>query len=155
VKTSSSGIEFIKKWEGSRLNPKTRMHEPYKCCAGLLTIGYGHLIKPGEDFGAGIDEERAIELLKGDLSAAENAVSRLVPCALPQNQFDALVSLVFNIGAGAFAKSTIRKYLNDTAFGSPEYPSKESAWKAFCLIGGKQSAGLSNRRNAEWDMYSA
>jgi lysozyme len=154
MNTSNLGIEFIKKWEGTKRNAKTRLHEPYKCSAGLLTIGYGHLIKPDENFGEGIDEELATSLLRQDLGIAERAVGRLISKPLSQNQFDALVSLIFNIGSGNFAKSTIRKYINEAGFASKEYPSPELAWKAWNMAGGRVVQGLANRRDAEWDMYS-
>lgn len=101
---SKNGLELIKKYEGLRLSA-------YKDPAGILTIGYGHTktVKPGMV----INEEMANLLLKIDLMDAENAVRNLVDVELTQNQFDALVSFVFNVGTTKFKNSTLLKKLNE------------------------------------------
>ena len=99
------------------------------------TIGYGHLIKPGEDFSAGLTEQQATELLEQDLQATYNTINEQISADaisnMTQSQYDALVSLVFNIGAGSAApqnrnrglyQSTVRKYLNDNKYKSNIYP---------------------------------
>lgn len=74
------------------------------------TIGYGHTagVRPGQV----VSHARAFQLLKADLRDAENAVNKLVRVPINQNRFDALVSLVFNIGVGNFKNSTLLHKLN-------------------------------------------
>lgn len=125
------------------------------------TIGYGHLIKPSEDFSKGLTEREATELFQQDLQSTYNIISKQVDhnvlFAMPQHQYDALVSLVFNIGPGSaatsnanrgFYQSTIRKYINDKDYRSNTYPTQESAWKAF-----RNHGMLDSRRDAEWRLY--
>lgn len=94
MKTSKSGIDLIKKYEGLRL-------KAYKCPAGIWTIGYGHT--NGVMKGDVTNEIGATEMLKEDLVWAERAVTQ-TGVELNQNQFDALVSLTFNIGSSNFKK---------------------------------------------------
>jgi lysozyme len=147
MKTSETGIELIKEHEGLRLNW-------YKDQAGIPTIGYGHVILPHENhLYDGITEAQATELLLADLAEAETAVNNSINVPLAQNQFDALVSLVFNIGGGAFRNSDVRKKINSQA--SPEEIEKE--WKEWRLvtIDGKKviSRGLVKRRADEVEYY--
>lgn len=102
---SQRGIDFIKRHEGLRL-------EKYADPVGLLTIGYGHLIKPGENFPNRLTPAEAEALLRSDTEKAQSAVRVGVKVPLTQNEFDALVSLVFNIGTGAFQNSTLLRLLN-------------------------------------------
>ena len=97
MKTSPKGIALIKEFEGLRL-------KAYKCPGGVWTIGYGHTagVKPGMT----ITEEQAEQLLKEDLIVFERAVNNQ-NLSINQNQFDALVSLIYNIGIGNFQKSTL------------------------------------------------
>ena len=117
------------------------------------TIGYGHLIKPGEDFRDGIDENTATKILRGDLGYAERAVCNAITTNLRQNQFDALVMLCFNIGARNFASSTVVKYINNPEFKSARYPTLAAAWRAWNKTGGRVSAGLIRRREIELKIY--
>lgn len=143
---SISGIDAIKEHEALRLTK-------YQDQAGKWTIGYGHLIGPFESFPGAITEEKALSLLVRDLDTAESAVNALVTVPITQEQYDALVSLAFNIGAGAFRTSSVLRRLNagDTA----------GAAAAFALwnkvnIGGRlvASAGLSTRRASEAALFS-
>ena len=97
MKTSPKGIALIKEFEGLRL-------KAYKCPGGVWTIGYGHTagVKPGMV----ITEAQAEEYLKADLIAFERYLNGL-GLVLNQNQFDALVSFIYNIGIGNFQKSTL------------------------------------------------
>lgn len=95
MRTSKRGIDMIKKYEGLRL-------KAYQCPAGVWTIGYGHT--NGVNKGDVTNEIGATEMLKEDLAWAERAVSA-TGADLTQNQFDALVSLTFNIGSGNFKKN--------------------------------------------------
>ena len=118
------------------------------------TIGYGHLIKQGENFRNGISEAKAIELLRTDISTAERAVRNNITVPLTQNQFDALTSLAYNIGTKNFADSTVVKHINNPNFHSLVYQNLESAWKAWNRSHGEISNGLINRRQNEWNLYN-
>lgn len=113
---SAKGLAFLKAEEGfvSKVYLDGEGH-----VKGNPTIGYGHLCRPGEaeHYKGGITGAEAEELLWHDLAAPENAVRTLVQCPLTQNEYDALVSLVFNIGPGprGFSGSTLLKFLNTFA----------------------------------------
>lgn len=102
---SNKGIEALKQSEKFRA-------EPYKCPAGKLTIGYGHVISDDESFAA-ITENEAEEILRKDIEVAERCIWRAVRVPLSQDQFDSLVSFIFNVGCHAFLKSTLLKELNN------------------------------------------
>ena len=143
MKTSQDGIELIKKFEGFSATP-------YFCPAHKLTVGYGHLIITGEKFSArGISREEAETLLKQDVGVAEQAIERLVECELLQNQFDALVSFVYNIGAKAFEKSTLLRLLREN---SPAQAAGE--FRKWIYAGGIVQNGLIKRREAEKRLFS-
>ena len=159
---SDNGIRTLKLCEGSVM--RNKRHVIYDDRNGLpvapnaplpagATIGYGHLIKPGEDFHSGITEDVATELLRADLRVTERAVNNGINVPLRQNQFDALVMLCFNIGARNFANSTVVKYVNNPNFKSARYPTIGAAWRAWNRTGGAVSAGLIRRRNVEIDIY--
>lgn len=163
MKISSKGLSWLKDKEDKILD-KQGKHIIYDDQTGLpvntneplpkgATIGYGHLIKSGEDFRNGITENVAAELLRSDIATAERAVKNNIFVPLSQNQYDALVSLAYNIGARNFATSTVVKYINNQKFHSSVYPNLESAWKAWNRSQGEISNGLINRRQHEWDMY--
>ena len=139
MKTSKQGIELIKSFEGLRLRA-------YVCPAGVLTIGWGHT--KGVKAGMVIDLAEAERMLADDIAIAE----RCVNCdadSLNQNQFDALVSFVFNVGTANYKKSTLRKKVlanpNDTAI-ADEF----GRWKYANKI---VLPGLVRRRKAESDLY--
>jgi lysozyme len=118
------------------------------------TIGYGHLLRPGEDrqFANGIDRETAQALLAKDVAIAEAAVKRLVKTPLSQHEYDALVSLTYNIGQGGFAESTVLHQLNQG-----DYRAAADAmlmWDKITRDGQKvQSNGLVTRRNSERQLF--
>ena len=171
MKMSDKGIEWLKGLEGSvKVNGKHVIYDdatgkPVPAGAPLpvgATIGYGHLIKPGEDFSAGLTEQQATELLEQDLQATYNTINEQISADaisnMTQSQYDALVSLVFNIGAGSaesqnrnrgLYQSTVRKYLNDNEYKSNIYPNLEDAWRAF-----RNGGILDGRRDAEWRLYN-
>ncbi|PZU51905.1 MAG: lysozyme [Thauera sp.] len=124
---------------------------PYKDQAGLWTIGYGHKIEAGESF-TSLTEAQASTLLAKDVSKAEDAVNASVRVGLTQHQFDALVSFVFNVGTGAFRRSTLLKKLNA---GDPTVTAEFTRW-VYVTKGGQKvpSDGLMNRRQAEVAMFN-
>jgi GH24 family phage-related lysozyme (muramidase) len=171
MKMSDKGIEWLKGLEGSvKLNGKHVIYDdatgkPVPAGVPLpvgATIGYGHLVKPGEDFSAGLTEQQATKMLQQDLQATYNTINEQISADaisnMTQSQYDALVSLVFNIGAGSAApqnrnrglyQSTVRKYLNDNKYKSNIFPNLEDAWRAF-----RNGGILDGRRDAEWRLYN-
>lgn len=124
---------------------------PYKDQAGLLTIGYGHKMRTGESWQS-ISEQAASGLLAEDVADAEDAVNASVRVDLTQSQFDALVSFTFNVGTGAFRRSTLLRKINDN---DPTAANEMSRWVYVTKNGAKvQSAGLSSRRQAEIAMFN-
>ena len=116
-KTNALGIELIKKFEGFRA-------DAYVCPAGVLTIGYGHTAtaKAGQTIGV----DTAERLLRADVEIAESAVERHIEVSLTDNQFAALVSFTFNLGAGSLKSSTLRKKLNIEEYDA--VPSEMARW---------------------------
>ena len=147
-KISQNGLKFIAEHEGMRLNL-------YNDPANHATIGVGHLVHQGpicgnepEEFKCGISKERAMEILRSDVITAENAVNKLVKVPLNQNQFDALVSFVFNIGETQFTSSTLLAKLNNQDYKA--VPSELNRW---VHGGGKKLPGLINRRRDEGNLF--
>jgi GH24 family phage-related lysozyme (muramidase) len=141
MKISDKGLSLIKRFEGLYL-------QQYKCPAGYWTIGYGHLIARGEQIPLVVTEADADAWLQKDVGDAERAVGRLVRVAINQNQFDALVSFTFNLGAGALQRSTLRAKLN-----RGEYDDAASEFSRWTLAGGRRLPGLVKRRAAEKLMF--
>lgn len=135
MKLSKQGLDLLREFEGCKL-------VAYRCQAGVWTIGVGHTAtaKPGMN----ITTERAMDLLKADVAKFEMAVNRLVLAQLTQNQFDALVSFVFNVGVGAFEKSTLLKKLN-----ANDYIGAADQFPKWVRAGGVVSKGLERRRSVE------
>jgi GH24 family phage-related lysozyme (muramidase) len=140
---SEDCVKFVAGFEGLRT-------KAYRDQGGILTIGYGHIngVKEGDT----CTELEAQAWLDADLLVADKAVHRLATVPLSQNQYDALISLVFNIGAGNFAKSTILDKLI-----SGDYDAAAKAWTdpktVFDKVNGEVSMGLFRRRQAERDLF--
>lgn len=114
---NEAGLLIIEESEALRL-------VPYVCPAGKLTVGWGHT---GPDVVQGRAITRAIAeaMLKLDVIVAENAVTRYAfPARLNENQFSALVSFVFNVGAATFRDHDMRKYitLGEFELAAEEFP---------------------------------
>ncbi|CAI1527524.1 lysozyme [Serratia plymuthica] len=139
MKIDVNGLNLIKEFEGLRL-------QAYKCPADIWTIGYGHTA----DVSANdvITEEDAIFLLRQDVAESERAVNKYVHVPLTQNQFDALVSFVFNLGVGNFRTSTLLKKLNA---GDDDGAAQE--FGRWIHAGGKALPGLVRRREAERALF--
>lgn len=140
MKISKNGLELIKRHEGCRLTA-------YKCPAGVWTIGYGHT---GADVvpGMTITSQRAEELLAEDIRWAENVVNQ-ENLRLNQNRFDALVSFVYNVGAGNFRSSTLLKMLRV----NPDSLNIRTEFCKWCKAKGSTLPGLALRRKQEADLY--
>lgn len=117
---------------------------------GKLTIGIGHLCLVPEPYRLNqpITKEESRRLFAQDVDTAANGVQKLVKVPLSQNQLEALVSFVFNLGQGALAKSTLLKKLN-----AKDYPGAANAFLAWNRAGGKVVAGLTRRRKAERELF--
>lgn len=136
----TSNKQIVKDAEGLRL-------EAYLCPAGVWTIGYGHT---GTDVWPGlvITEKWAESLLERDLRTFEAYVSGYVKVDLTQDQFDALVSFVYNIGAEAFKNSTMLKKLN-----AGDYEGAAKEFPRWNKSKGKVLPGLVKRREAERKLF--
>lgn len=136
---SNNGIDLIKQFESLRL-------KAYLCPAGKWTIGYGHTrnVKEGDV----INSDTAEKLLRADLVGFEKDVNRLIKVNVTQNQFDALISLVFNIGARAFSTSTLLRLLNQG-----EYTAAANQFIRWKTSNGKELLGLVRRRRAEMELF--
>jgi lysozyme len=103
MKTSAAGVAFICSHEGF-------VDHVYRDAAGIPTIGYGHVLRPGDP--VTVTQDQARELMARDLAGFEAAVNADVKVPLAQPQFDALVSFAYNVGAGALAHSGVLSALN-------------------------------------------
>lgn len=120
----------------------------YQDVRGVWTIGYGHT---GPEVTAGLvwTQQQALQALQEDVSWAVKAVQDHVTIPLLQNQFDALVSFTFNVGAGAFEGSTLLVLLNEANFvGTSEQ------FAHWVYAGTMLSSGLVNRRKTEAAMFN-
>jgi len=153
MKMSEKGIKLIKNYEGCRL-------KAYKCPAGVWTIGFGHTnnVRPDDV----ITQAEADKLFKMDLIIHENNVSRLVKVPLTQNQFDALVSLEYNIGYGNFSSSILLKKVNAKDYKgaaeqfirlNPKPIDIDDKYLGWCFVGKKNCQGLVKRRLKEKELF--
>lgn len=152
---SKKGLAFIEDREGKE-------HEVYLDSARLPTIGIGHLLKKDElhsgkviigghpvKYRNGLTDDEIYELLDQDLDGFEEVVNDVLDRKPTQHEFDALVSLTMNIGAGAFAGSTLLKRINAGA----ERAEIERQWKRWKYAGGRIINGLIIRRKYEVALY--
>lgn len=140
MRVSVNGRHLLSQREGNKL-------KAYKDGGGVWTIGVGHTSMAGEPHvtpGLTITAQQSDEILSRDLAKFEDAVRDAVKVSMTQNEFDALVSLTFNIGEGAFEKSTLLKKLN--AKNKAEAADQFLVWNK---DNGKVVAGLTTRRKAE------
>jgi len=146
TKASQKGLDLIKRFEGLEL-------KPYKCPAGIPTIGYGNTYYPS---GAkvkltdpAITKEKAEELLKFLLGSYEKAVDSFCRDDINQNQFDSLVSFAYNCGVNNLKSSTLLKKVN----ANPNDPTIKAEFLKWNKANGRVLAGLTKRRQAEADLY--
>lgn len=139
MKISQVGLDLIKSSEGCKL-------KAYRCSANVLTVGFGHT---GDDVfeGQEITQADADALLKFDIARYENGVSRVCP-KISQPQFDACVSLCYNIGEVAFAKSSVARLHN-----AGKYAEAAQAFMLWNKAAKKVSRGLTARRAKESALY--
>lgn len=140
MKTSQNGINIIKKYESCQL-------KAYICPAGKPTIGYGHVLSTYED-GMTITHDEAERLLQYDLIRFEKSVDS-INARLNQNQFDALVSLCFNIGPWNLKMSMLARRVK----ANPDDPGIASEFMKWVNAAGKKLNGLVKRREEESILY--
>lgn len=142
MRISKEGINFIKSLEGFS-------SKPYKCSANILTIGYGHT---GKDVleNMVVSKKVAEAILVNDLIDFEDNLNSIVRPSinLNQNQFDALISLSYNIGMQAIAESTLIKVLNNA-----EYKKAANHFLDWIRAGTNIIPGLINRRLKERKLF--
>ena len=138
-KATNYATLLIKSFEALRLNS-------YLCPAGRWTIGYGHT--DGVNQGMLITEKTADAFLRQDIRHAEAEVNR-IDADLTQEQFDALVSFVFNVGIQAFRVSTLRKLVER----NPNDPKIADEFRRWVYAGDKKLPGLIKRREQEIKLY--
>lgn len=145
MKTSDAGLEFIAQREGLRLYAY-----PDPATGGApWTIGHGHTgaeVSPSTV----ITPEQARMLLEEDCEKAEQCIEHHVTVPLNQNQFDACVSFIFNLGCGNFTASTLLKLLN-----AGNYQAAAAQFCRWDKANGQVMAGLTARRRAESDLFLA
>lgn len=141
---SPSGVDLICNFEGLRL-------KAYDDGVGVWTIGFGTTkypngirVKKGDT--CTLDQAKAY--MQNDLKAFEQTVNSAVKVPVSQNQFDALVSLAYNIGSTAFKNSTLVKRLNEG-----NYKAAANQFDVWVNAGGKRMQGLVNRRAAEKALF--
>jgi len=142
---SAEGLKLIKQFEGIR-------NRPYRCSAGLWTVGVGHLIGNGKslpkDWNRTFTEEEINALLTRDIAKFERGVRMYIKVPLRQCEYNALCSFAFNLGLGTLQRSTLRQKINR---GDKEGAAKEIL--KYCRAGGKIIKGLQRRREAEYQMF--
>lgn len=144
MEISLAGLNLIKKSEGYSATVYTDI-------AGYPTIGYGHKLTVLERAQGlkQVTEAQASTLLASDVAGAEITVNAAVKVALTQSQFDALVSFVYNVGGGAFRRSTLLAQLN-----AGNYSAAAAQFGKWVYAGGKVSSGLAARRTAEANLFN-
>lgn len=154
MQMSEKGKKLLAQWEGTILHV-------YNDAVGLPTIGVGHLLTRDEltsgkiyiqgqlvRYANGLTQQQALDLLGQDLDKFEKVVDESVTVDLKQNQFDALVSFAFNVGAGAFKGSSLLKVLNKGQYA--EVPDQLQRWNR---AGGRVVQGLTIRREHEIQLW--
>ena len=154
---SEAGIQLIKSFEGCH-------NSPYRCPAGLWTIGYGHVLYPDQarlktperasyalkpEHDRVWDADEIDTLLQKDLQRFEESVRRLCPASADnQCRLDAMVSFSYNVGSGNLASSTLRMKFNRA-----DYVGAANEFLKWNKAGGKVLRGLERRREAERDLF--
>ena len=137
---SQACLNLIKRFEGCRL-------EGYLCPAGIPTVGWGHT-GPEVKVGMHISQDIADAYLLKDVTHFADGVRKLLNRDPEQNQFDAMVSLAYNIGLGNFGKSTVLRKFNEG-----DIISSAKGFMLWTKAAGKELPGLVTRRAAEQALF--
>lgn len=146
MKTSQAGIDLIKEYESTKL-------VAYRCPANKWTLGTGSTFWPdGTPVKEGdtVTEQGAEDLLSATLVSFEIALEKMLKVPVSQNQWDALTSFIFNVGAENLRGSTLIKMLNA---GRPEYAAQE--FDKWVFAKGAKLPGLVKRRAAERALFES
>ena len=148
-KLTQAGANLIHHFEGM-LKKAGGHYVPYKCPAGVLTIGAGHTNHHGRKFDAAArwTLEECNAAFAEDMVGFENAVRRLVKVPLTAHQYDALVSFCYNCGEGNLSRSTLLKKVN-----ASDHAGAAKEFHKWNKGGGKVLAGLTRRRASESLLY--
>ena len=138
---SDNGLSLTKKFEGLRLSA-------YADQVGVWTIGYGHT-GLGVHAGLTITQDQADAFLASDVAGSVACVNRLVTSDINQNQFDALVDFVFNLGCASLASSTLLRFVN-----SGDFADAADQFQRWDHAGGVVVPGLLQRRQAEATLFT-
>lgn len=139
MKISDKMIDVLIEFEGLEL-------EPYKCSAGVLTIGIGHVMRPNMDY-SNMTKDKALELFRRDVDYFERGIRSLGQ--LTQHQFDALVAFSFNVGLGAFKSSTMLRFIR-----TGDMVGAAKQFLRWNRAAGKEVEGLTKRRLVEAIIFS-
>lgn len=146
MKLSDKGYDLIKKFEGYS-------DKPYKCPAGISTIGYGNTYYPNGNkvkiTDPKITKEYANEILAHTADEFAQDVLKLVKSKITVNKLNALTSFAYNVGVNNLAKSTLLKLVNI----NPNDAMIAKEFLKWNKAGGKVLNGLTNRRIAESALY--
>ncbi|MDX1253277.1 MAG: lysozyme [Gammaproteobacteria bacterium] len=160
---NQAGLELIKSFEGIMDGDPTTVNlDAYLDPIGIWTIGWGHAIVVGNDFLRGKENKKrardlypggltlaqAEALLRGDVLDTCRDVESLVKAPVTDNQFAALVSFAYNVGAGNLKKSTLLRLLN-----AGDYAGAANEFQKWDRAGGRVLSGLTRRRKAEAELF--
>ena len=150
-KISKFGLDLIKNYEGLHRVTEDGRVRSYRDPAGIWTIGWGHT--EGVAGNQYITKQEAEDFLLDDIERFELAVRQYVKVPLTQNQFDALVSFVFNLGETNFRRSTLLRKLNAGQY--DDIPHELNRWNKATVNGRKVTLkGLTRRRAAEGALFT-
>jgi lysozyme len=144
MKMTKAGLDLVKTFEGFRA-------KSYRCPAGVWTIGYGHTSmagKPDVKPGMVISKAEGERILMNDLRVYEAGVRSAIKVNLTPNQYSACVSLCYNIGVGAFRRSSVARFCNRS-----QWKNAADAFALWNKAGGKVLPGLVRRRAAEAALF--
>ena len=167
---TDEGVVLLQEFEGTvKCRNDGAKHCPYNDASDFCTIGYGHLIAKAacenlrnvlaeQEFTAGISDDRATEILVGDLRIAQQGIEaqlvddRIGETGITDFQYDALVSFAFNVGVNNFSSSTLLRELKARAAlaDNPEVAFQFSRW---VNSNGRRLEGLVNRRKREVEHF--
>ena len=145
MQMTEEGLALIRRFEGFRA-------EAYRCPAGVWTIGYGHTSQAGPPkvkAGMVVSEAEARAILATDAAMFAKGVRQALTREVSPEQFSALVSFAFNVGIGAFRRSSVLKAVNDGRFRS--VPERLKLW---VKADGRRLEGLVRRRAAEAELFA-
>jgi lysozyme len=140
LKLSQQGLDLIMQSEGFRALP-------YLDVCGKPTIGYGHLLQPGESYPVSMTMVTAQVLLEGDVVRFEADVNRDVSVLMNQGEFDALVDFCYNLGDRLLG-STLLRLLN-----AGDYAGADAQLVKWDFAGGKPNAAIKARRVREMALW--